>query len=387
MPSPWRAAASASVTFTRSAPEWPPVIPAITSGRASVWLRSRAERSIRAASVAGSASWTRCTSSHPGARLVSMSSSAAMRRCSALRRSIAAASGDGLLEDTIALECAPFLEREAEDLPEHVIVVRPDRRAGTLLDARGRRQPERGCHQVHLSDRRVVHRRPHRPMGELGVTEKLRDRQHRRGSEPFPTKDRHDLVAVAHRGPGADPLVQLRARSEHGDRAVADGDVVDVRPVEKYRGRVRLAEQLDESGEGAQLAAVSRMEGVRSGLALVAAREDDEPGVIRAELLSSEAKARDGAGGEALDEHVGSADERSRERRALRMLQIERRASLTVVVEGEHPRTIGLDDAVLERRVCRAEDVGGKAALEADDLRAEIREVFADERPGRCATT
>src|SRR5207253_7225343 len=302
--------------------------------------------------------------------------------------------------------------------------------------------------------------------------------QHRRGSYPLPAQDLHDLVAVTPPGPGADPLVQLRARStaprgsgravdaghvtqrapfrvvpdaerhppvrapapvhamwcgdgigvpgaarypsvrgefedrgreelqsglvlrevdgapgpgtlsplersEHGDRAVADGDVVDVRPVEKHGGRVRLAEQLDESGESAQLTAVSGMEGVRSGLALVAAREDDQPGVIRAKRLSSEAKARDGAGGEALDEHVGGADERSRELHALRMLQVERRASLTVVVEGEHPRTIGLDDAVLERRVCRAEDVGGKAALEADDLRAEIREVFADERPRR----
>src|SRR5947208_5049050 len=213
MPSPWRAAASASVTFTRSAPEWPPVIPAITSGRASVWLRSRAERSIRAASVAGSASWTRCTSSHPGARLVSMSSSAAMRRCSALRRSIAAPSGDGLLEDTIALECAPFVEREAEDLPEHVIVVRPDGRTGTILDARGRREPEWRCHQVHLSDRRVRHRRPHPAMRELGVAEELRDRQNRRGSEPFLAQELHDLVPVTPRGPRADPLVQLRART------------------------------------------------------------------------------------------------------------------------------------------------------------------------------
>ena len=105
--------------------------------------------------------------------------------------------------------------------------------------------------------------------------------------------------------------------------------------------------------------------------------------MIRAKRLSSEAKARDGAGGEALDEHVGSADKGSRERHALRMLQVERRAPLTVVVEGEHPRTIGLDDAVLERRVRRAEHVGGEAALEADDLRPEIREVFADERPRR----
>src|SRR5205814_7627378 len=98
---------------------------------------------MRAASIAGSASWTRCTSSHPGARVVSMSSSAAMRRCSALRRSIAApGAGSGLLEDAIAVECAPFLGGEPEDLAEDVVVVRADGRAGPFLHARRGRKPE-----------------------------------------------------------------------------------------------------------------------------------------------------------------------------------------------------------------------------------------------------
>src|SRR5947199_295218 len=46
------------------------------------------------------------------------------------------------------------------------------------------------------------------------------------------------------------------------------------------------------------------MERVRSGLALVAARENDEPGVIGAERLMTEAQARDSAWSEALAEHV-----------------------------------------------------------------------------------
>src|SRR2546427_3341524 len=482
IPRPCRAAASASVSFTRSAPEWPPVMPAIRSGSASVCPRRRAERSMFAASVAGSASCTRCTSSHPGARLDSTSSSAAMRRCSALRRSMAAPSRagapgprDGLLEDAIALESAPFVERQAEDLPEDVIVVRPQGRPGAVLPTRRRGQPERGRHEVHLADGRMRHGRPHPTVRELRVAEQLRDREHGRDPKALAAEHGHDLIAIARPSPRADALVQLRARGapfrrgrravyardltktapvrivpdterdpavragtaidavrrgdgvgvaaatryssvrgeledrrreelqpglvlrevdgaahagapppldrrEYSDRAVTDRDVVDVGPIEKDGGRVGLAEQLDESRERAQLAAVARVERVRSGLALVATREDDQPRVIGAERLRSEAEPRDGPRGEALDEHIGGADERPREGDPVRVLQVERRAALAVVIESEHRRAIGRDDAVLEWRVRRSEDIGGEATLEADDLGAEVREILADER-------
>src|SRR5439155_15449251 len=88
-------------------------------------------------------------------------------------------------------------------------------------------------------------------------------------------------------GPGALPSLERR---EHGDRSISHRNVVDVRAVEKDGGRVGFAEQLNESGEGAQLAAISGMERVRSSLSLIAARQDDEPGVIRAQLLRSEAE-------------------------------------------------------------------------------------------------
>src|SRR5206468_5828237 len=99
--------------------------------------------------------------------------------------------------------------------------------------------------------------------------------------------------------------------------------------------------------------------------------------------LRSEAEPRDGARGEALDEHVRGTDESPCERDTLWVLQVERRAALAIVEEGEHRRAIRGDDAVLERRVGRSEDVGRSAALHTDDLGAEVREGFADERPGR----
>src|SRR5438045_1268931 len=209
-------------------------MPAITSGSASVCPRTRAERSTRAASVAGRAACTRCTSSHPGARLVSMSPSAAIRRCSALRRSIAAPSGDSLLEDAIALESAPFLERESEDLAEYVVVVRADGGSGAHLKTRRRREAERRCHDVHLADRRVLGDRPHPAVRELRVREQLRDREHRRGPEPPAAQDPHDLVAVPRRCPGLYPLVQLRMRRTafRGRRRAADpGDAANRGPL------------------------------------------------------------------------------------------------------------------------------------------------------------
>src|SRR5258707_14854703 len=95
-------------------------------------------------------------SSQPGARLVSTSSSAAMRRCSAFLRSMAAPSGDGLLEDAIALECAPLLRGESEELAEDVVVIRAQRRARPLLRARCRRERERRGLSVNLTTPRGV---------------------------------------------------------------------------------------------------------------------------------------------------------------------------------------------------------------------------------------
>ena len=181
-------------------------------------------------------------------------------------------------------------------------------------------------------------------------------------------------------GAGARPALE---RGEHRDRPVPDGDVVDVRAVQEHRRRVRLAQQLDEAGERAQLATVARVEGMRPRLALVAARQDHELRMFGAERVRAEAEPGHRPRGEALDEYVGETDERPRERDTLRMLEVERRAALPVVVEGEHAGVIRLDDPVLERRIRRPEDVGRETALETDDLRAEVREVLAHERPGR----
>src|SRR5258706_1562594 len=388
IPSPWRAAASASVAFTRSAPECPPVIPAIRSGSASSCPSRRVERSTFAASVAGSASWTRWTSSHPGARVVSTSSSAAMRRCSALRRSIAA-SGPGLFEDAITLECAPFLERETEDLPEDVIVVRADGRAGSFLVTGRRGQPERRRHDVHLADRGMRQRRPHAAVRQLRIAEELGDREHRSDPQPLGAQQADDPVPLARSGPRIDTGVELGARRappgggggtldaggfgegaplgvvphaqrdppirarapvdamwgghgvgvagaagdppvrgeledrrreelqsglvlrevdraadpgalpplerrEHRDRAVSDGDVVDVRPVQEHRRRVGLAEELHEARERGELAPVPRMERMRTGLPLIAARQNDELGVLRAKDVRPEPEPSDG---------------------------------------------------------------------------------------------
>src|SRR6266511_5742538 len=65
-------------------------------------------------------------------------------------------------------------------------------------------------------------------------------------------------------------------RGEHGDDAIADRDVVDVRPVEDHRRPLGLAQELIEAGERGQLAAVPGMLRVRAGLSLVAAGQDDD---------------------------------------------------------------------------------------------------------------
>src|SRR2546428_3438070 len=290
----------------------------------------------------------------------------------------------------------------AEHGHDLIAIARPSPRADALVQLRARGAPfGRGRRAVYASDLtktapvRIVpdtERAPGARAGTaidavrrgdgVGVAAATRyssvrgELEDRRREELQPGLVLQEVDGAAHAG--APPPLDRR---EYSDRAVTDRDVVDVGPIEKDGGRVGLAEQLDESRERAQLAAVARVERVGSGLALVAAREDDEPRVIRPERFRSKAEPRDGPRGEALDEHIGGPDERPRERDPRRVLQSERRAAFAVVIESEHRRAIGRDDAVLERRVSRAEDIGGNATLEADDLGAEVREVLADERP------
>ena len=177
---------------------------------------------------------------------------------------------------------------------------------------------------------------------------------------------------------GASPPLE---RGEDCDNAVADRDVVDIRAVEDDRGPIALAEELVESREGRELAAVAGVLRVRSGLALVAARKHDQVALRLPHGLDAEPAARERSGREALDDDIGVRDEPERDRRRLRMAQVERRTFLSVVVEREHPRIVrrGLS---FEGRVRRAECVERGPALDVDHLGAVVREVFADEGPG-----
>src|SRR5581483_12067828 len=101
---------------------------------------------------------------------------------------------------------------------------------------------------------------------------------------------------------------------EDRDDAVAHRDVVDVRAVQDHRRAGWIAEELREAGERGELAAVSRMPRVRTALALVAAREDDEVDLGRAHRVDAEAPSRERPRGEGLDDDVGGRDEPEGER-------------------------------------------------------------------------
>src|SRR5207237_457563 len=89
-------------------------------------------------------------------------------------------------------------------------------------------------HEVHLANGRMRHGRPHPTVRELRVGEQLRDREHGCDPEPLASEDGHDLIAIARPSPGADALVQLRARGApfpRRRRARYAGDVTKTAPV------------------------------------------------------------------------------------------------------------------------------------------------------------
>ena len=171
--------------------------------------------------------------------------------------------------------------------------------------------------------------------------------------------------------------------SEDRDDAVADGDVIDVRAVKDHRCPRGIAEELREAGERGELASVARVLRVRTGLALIARREDDEIRLRLPHRVDRQAAAREGARGERLDDDVRRRDEAQREIDRLGLLEIEGHAALARVVEGEHRRTIRSGLVVLERRIRRAERIKSRRRLEVDDVGSVRREVRPDERARR----
>src|SRR5260221_14756004 len=92
------------------------------------------------------------------------------------------------------------------------------------------------------------------------------------------------------------------------------------------------------------------MVGVWTELALVAGAEQDQPRVVLSEDGVTQPQAGHRARSEILDDHVGRGHQLARQLLAARMLQVERDAALTVVVEVENARPLGARDVVLERR-------------------------------------
>src|SRR5439155_22508146 len=102
-------------------------------------------------------------------------------------------------------------------------------------------------------------------------------------------------------------------RSEACENAVAASHVVDVRAVEDDRGPIALAEELVESREGRELAALAGVLRVRSGLALVAARKHDQVALRLPHGVDAEPAARERSGREAPDDDRGVRDEPERD--------------------------------------------------------------------------
>src|SRR5206468_35054 len=163
---------------------------------------------------------------------------------------------------------------ETEELAEDVAVVLAERRTGALEHGGRVRQDERRRHRGDRLEDRVRDAPPERTVPELLVLAELGDREDRLHAEAgarrhgpvrgeLEERGRHELepglvlrevdeATIA----GAPPALE---RGEDRDDAVADRDVVDVRPVEDHRRAVRLAEELVEAGEGGELAPVARM--------------------------------------------------------------------------------------------------------------------------------
>ncbi|OGK92357.1 MAG: hypothetical protein A2W08_00525 [Candidatus Rokubacteria bacterium RBG_16_73_20] len=164
----------------------------------------------------------------------------------------------------------------------------------------------------------------------------------------------------------------MGAREHVGGLEVTDARHRVGRLLEVHHARDRV----DDVGEGLALAQ-------RARLAVARDRAVDEVGPHRRERRVVAAEARDDAGHEVLDDHVGHAREIEHDRARLRVRQVERDALLARVDADE---VGGLVGAVrLELHEAAAHLVALARALDLDDARAEVgeqaRAVRAREHP------
>ena len=126
---------------------------------------------------------------------------------------------------------------------------------------------------------------------------------------------------------------------------------------------------------------VARLIAPRARLAEAGDRAVDQPRPSRPTTrLVAEPQPLHRAGTEVLDQHVGAIEQPLEDRRARRLLQVERQA-LLVAVDAEEVRALAAD----ERRTPRARVVAAAGLLDLDDARAHVGEQHRAVRPGQHA--
>src|SRR6266540_59271 len=163
------------------------------------------------ASIEGSASCTRCTSSQPALDLVSTSPSAASWRCSPLRRAISSASVTKvfLSEDAVGRECRVLVGTQTEQPLEDGLVVLAERRPGTIRSRRRLGQRERRRHEPDLAQSRMRRTPPDAAVCQLRIVEELANRLDRRGAQATTAERSDDLLARSCARPLGDARIEL----------------------------------------------------------------------------------------------------------------------------------------------------------------------------------
>src|SRR2546428_5082378 len=205
-------ATRARSSLTASARPWPPVIPEITSGSASVRPRKVVRRSTSSASTSGSASWTIWTSSQPAGVRVSTSASAASFRCSPLRRAMSSASliGAPSVEHPFRRQRTVLGLVEPTKSAPYLVVVLAESRAGVFQSRRRVREDERRGHGPDRFQNGMGRLTEEAPLLELGIGRDFGNGLHRGDAEPAVAQRGNDLLARALAGPPRDQPVEIR---------------------------------------------------------------------------------------------------------------------------------------------------------------------------------
>ena len=166
------------------------------------------------------------------------------------------------------------------------------------------------------------------------------------------------------------------------DHAITHPHMIHIRPIEDAGSPVRISRHVRKPAEGREVRAEPRVKGMGTGLALIAAAQENDIRIHFLHVFISESQFFHGPRGEILNDDIRPGDELLGEFHAPFGFEVNRHSVLVVVADRKGSGTVQSGLVVFVGRIILPESVRPFVGLHMDRGRAVVCHMFSDQ--GSC---